>query len=170
MSPKFHELYANCCQIFLKVVGILLLAPSMQFVSLFFPFVRPLLVFWVECCFVEVVLFATVLFVVFFGFQEFWNSGILILKTSFDQNWSLQNQTPWIPEFQNPIIPKFRMLEFWNTGILEIVILKEAFDENLFLQNQHFLNSRITEFRNVVFRNSGNLDSGNCDFEEGFRP
>ena len=56
----------------LRCECVICLAPSVQFVFLFFTFVRPLLVFWVVCCFVEVVLFATVLFVVFFGFQEFW--------------------------------------------------------------------------------------------------
>ena len=65
---------------FERILTVVRLAPSVQFVSLFFPFVRPLLVFWVECCFVEVVLFATVLFVVFFGFQEFWNEKRLEKK------------------------------------------------------------------------------------------
>ena len=79
----------------LRCESVIRLAPSVQFVSLFFPFVRPLLVFWVECCFVEVVLFATVLFVVFFGFQEFWpNSDLNSSFGSVPRRPNLSTQVP----------------------------------------------------------------------------
>ena len=62
------------------------------------------------------------------------------------------------PEFQNPGISEFRILEFWNSGILEMANLK-AEVVSVFLPSNwplpEFQNPGIQEFRILEFWNSG---------------
>ena len=58
-----------------------------------FEFLETISEVWVECRFVEVVFFATVLFVVFFGFQEFRpNSGLKSSNGSVPRRSNLSTQ------------------------------------------------------------------------------